>query len=176
VDRAIFLALWQWAKRRHPTKSTGWIRKTYFQTRNGQHWKFFGQRTGNNGEPVTGWLRYARDGPIPRHVKINGAANPYDPAWEAYFEARLGVKMSHDLRGRRHLRSLWQEQDGVCPVCNQKSTELTGWHNHHVVWRSKGGTATADNRVLLHPNCHRQVHRQGREVVKPRRIPGVGMA
>lgn len=176
VDRAIFQALWQWAKRRHPRKSKDWIRATYFQTRNGQQWKFFGQRPGKDGKPVTTWLCYARDMPIRRHVKIRGTANPYDPTWEVYFEERLGVKMSSNLHGRRQLLFLWKEQDGKCPVCSQTITELTGWHNHHVVWRTNGGADTADNRVLLHPNCHRQVHSQRVEVVKPRRAPGVGMA
>jgi len=29
---------------------------------------------------------------------------------------------------------------------------------HHRVWRSRGGADTADNRELLHANCHRQIH------------------
>jgi RNA-directed DNA polymerase len=36
-----------------------------------------------------------------------------------------------------------------------------GWHVHHLLWRSRGGADTVDNLVLLHPNCHRQVHREG---------------
>ena len=106
--------------------------------------------------------------PIKRHVKIKGEANPYDPKWEIYFEERLGVKMIENLPGRRQLLHLWQEQKGICPMCNQKITKLTGWHNHHIVWRTNGGTDEAKNRVLLHPNCHSQVHSQGLEVVKPR--------
>ena len=105
---------------------------------------------------------------IVRHRKIKGEANPYDPQWEIYFEQRLGLKMLDTLQGRRQLRRLWIEQDGLCPVCQQKITELTGWHNRHIVWRSHGGTDTIDNRVLLHPICHRQVHTQGLSVVKPR--------
>jgi RNA-directed DNA polymerase len=31
-DHAIFQALWQWAKRRHPHKPHTWIRKKYFQS------------------------------------------------------------------------------------------------------------------------------------------------
>ena len=95
---------------------------------------------------------------IHRHVKIKGQANPYDPTWEMYFEARLGVKMSATLKGRRQLLYLWKEQNGRCPVCNEKITELTGWHNHHKIWRSHGGSDGVDNRVLLHPTCHMQVH------------------
>ena len=34
----------------------------------------------------------------------------------------------------------------------------TGWHNHHIQWRVYGGSDDLDNRVLLHPNCHQQVH------------------
>jgi RNA-directed DNA polymerase len=63
---------------------------------------------------------------------------------------------------------LWREQNGLCPICKQKITKLTGWHNHHIVWRSKGGSDKAENRVLLHPNCHRLVHSQGIFVEKPR--------
>ncbi|HEY5864280.1 MAG TPA: HNH endonuclease, partial [Candidatus Tectomicrobia bacterium] len=37
-------------------------------------------------------------------------------------------------------------------------TMITGWHNHHKVWRSHGGSDATDNRVLLHPTCHSQVH------------------
>src|SRR4051794_12207181 len=42
VDHAIFRALWQWAKRRHPKKSRRWIKDRYFQVRGGRHWVFHG--------------------------------------------------------------------------------------------------------------------------------------
>jgi AI-2 transport protein TqsA len=29
---------------------------------------------------------------------------------------------------------------------------------HHRIWRSRGGSDTADNMELLHANCHRQIH------------------
>jgi len=111
--------------------------------------------------------------PITRHRKIRGAANPYDPAWELYFEERLGVSMESNLIGKRKLLHLWKEQGGVCPVCTEKITRLSGWHNHHIVWRSHGGNDSPDNRVLLHPNCHRQVHSQRLSVAKPRPAMGV---
>jgi RNA-directed DNA polymerase len=123
---------------------------------------------GKGGKPYELILSHAGDVPIERHVKVKGAANPYDPQWEMYFEKRLGVKMTHHLKGRRQLLYLWQQQDGLCPVCHQKITRLTGWHNHHIVWRTYGGSDTATNRVLLHPNCHRQVHSQSLDVTPPR--------
>ncbi|WP_345724863.1 HNH endonuclease signature motif containing protein [Herpetosiphon gulosus] len=42
-----------------------------------------------------------------------------------------------------------------------------GWHNHHIVRRVDGGPDTAENRVLLHPTCHRQVHSQRGPVMFP---------
>jgi RNA-directed DNA polymerase len=163
VDTAIFTMLWSWAKRRHPTKSKGWVAQKYFRTRHGRHWIFFGQQAGHALE-----LLRAGDVPIQRHVKIRGTANPYDPQWEVYVEERLRVKMAHDLKGRRQRLYLWKQQDGLCPLCRQKMTRLTGWHHHHIIWRTCGGSDMAANRVLLHPHCHRQVHSQSFDVAQPR--------
>ncbi len=112
-------------------------------------------------------MRLASDVKIQRHTLIQGEANPFDPQWEVYFEKRLGIKMAQNLTGRRQLRHLWEEQKGICPMCQQKITQITGWHNHHIIWKSKGGTHHAANRVLLHPTCHRQLHSQGLYVEKP---------
>jgi RNA-directed DNA polymerase len=168
VDHAIFKALWQWAKRRHPNKSRRWIKETYFHQVGGKNWVFRGEREGKKGQPYKVRLFYASQVAIKRHTKIRGAANPFDPEWEVYFEQRLGVKMADDLKERRKLLYLWKEQGGICPICEQPITQVTGWHNHHIVWRVHGGTDRTENRVLLHPNCHTQVHHQGLTVVKPR--------
>lgn len=168
VDTAIFKTLWSWATRRHPKKSGRWVAAKYFRTRNGRRWTFVGTRVGEHGHVHELTLCRAGDVPIQRHVKIAGVANPYDPQWEGYFEERLRVKMTHDLKGRRQLLYLWKQQHGLCPVCHQKITRLTGWHNHHLVWRTHGGSDTAANRVLLHPNCHRQVHCQALDMAPPR--------
>lgn len=168
VDREIFLALWRWAKRRHSGKPHTWIREKYFRTIKEQNWVFSGEVTDKDGTTRQVRLVSAMQTPIKRHTKIRERANPYDPQWEVYFEERLGVKMAHDLKGRRQLLALWKRQNGLCPNCHQKITQVTGWHNHHRVWRTKGGKDQAENRVLLHPNCHMQVHSQQEEVAEPR--------
>ena len=122
------------------------------------------------------WLFSAAQMPIKRHTKIKAEANPYDPQWETYFEERLGIKMANTLLGRRKLLFLWKQQNGLCPVCHQKITKVTGWNRHHLIWKSKGGKEDADNCVLLHPNCHQQVHSRKVEVVKPRPARGVRKA
>ncbi len=172
VDDAIFRALWQWAKRRHPKKPGRWVKDKYFHSIGQRNWVFCGEIEEPDGTTRNVQLFYAHTVPIERHTKIKGDANPYDPAWEMYFEERLGVKMVHNLKGKRQLIYLWKEQNGLCPVCHQKITKLTGWNNHHIVRRVDGGADRRENRVLLHPNCHRQVHSQGLSVVKPRPAKG----
>ena len=176
VDHAIFRALWQWAKRRHPHKPHTWIKKKYFTSKGGQNWVFSGEILGREGafQPIR--LVKTSSVPIERHVKIRSEANPYDPEWETYFETRLDVKMVHNLKGKRALLYLWKQQDGLCPLCTRKITKLTGWHSHHIEWRSHGGKDQADNRVLLHPECHERLHRQGLTVSKPRPLRGVRKA
>ena len=102
-----------------------------------------------------------------RHIKIKGKANPFDPQWETYFEQRLDVKMVNNLRGRRQLIRLWKAQNGICPICQQKITKITGWNNHHILPRALGGSDTSENRVLLHPHCHQQLHSQHLPLEKP---------
>jgi RNA-directed DNA polymerase len=168
IDHNIFKVLWQWARRRHPHKNAQWIRRKYFCAVNAKNWVFFGNATGKTGKPRKALLFSAAQTPIQRHIKIRGKANPYDPTWEVYLEQRLGTKMNATLAGKRKLLYLWKKQNGLCPVCNQKITPQSGWHNHHLVERSKGGSDKADNRVLLHPNCHRQVHNPSFSVGKLR--------
>jgi RNA-directed DNA polymerase len=137
--------------------------RKYFRTIGGRQWNFYGTADGHNM-----LLFRAARVTIKRYTKVKGEANPFDPQWEVYFEHRLGVKMERTLQGRRRLLRLWKAQQGICPVCNQKITELTGWHNHHIVLRSKGGPDTDDNCVLLHPNCHHKIHNLKLTVMKPR--------
>lgn len=165
IDSFIFQILWRWATRRHPNKNKGWIKQKYFRSYKGRNWIFFGRWSNNNKES---WLYSMAKTSIRRHVKIKGEVNPYDPQWELYFEKRLNAKMESTLKGRGKLLYLWKEQNGICPICRQKITEQTGWHNHHIVWRSKGGSDKAENRVLLHPNCHRKVHSRKLSVGKLR--------
>jgi RNA-directed DNA polymerase len=168
IDHFLFKILWRWARRRHRNKSAWWVKEKYFRSHKGRNWIFFGKDSEGRGQEV--WLYTAARTSIQRHVKIKGKANPYDPAWEMYFEKRLDAKMRSNLSGRRKLLYLWEEQNGTCPVCNQKITDTIGWHNHHIVGRSGGGSGVAENRVLLHPNCHRQVHSRGITVGKPRLV------
>jgi RNA-directed DNA polymerase len=173
VDHAIFVALWQWARRRHSNKSRRWVKQKYFPAIGRRQWVFSGQVADAAGKQRRICLLEARRTPIKRHIKIKAEANPYDPTWEPYFEKRLANKMLDTLKGQNQTWQMWQRQGGKCPVCQQAITQETGWHQHHLVWRVNGGSDALDNRVLLHPNCHRLVHSQGISVELLRPSPGV---
>jgi RNA-directed DNA polymerase len=170
ADHAIFQAIWSWACRRHHNKKRRWIKDKYFPDSWPNRWVFTGILKDDKGHIKVMRLFAASSVPIERHTKIRAEANPYDPAWEPYFEKRLDVQMGSTLQGKRWLLHLWKEQGGLCPVCQQKITKITGWHSHHILWRSKGGSDSAENRVLLHPTCHNLVHSQEIFVGKPRPV------
>ncbi len=158
VDRVLFRRVWRWARRRHPNKSWRWVKAHYFTRRAGRDWVFTGRISDAQGKyhPVqllsVGAIR------IRRHIKVRGQANPYDPQWESYFEERLQIKVANSLLGLGKVHCLWLEQDGKCLVCGQPLVLEEGWQLHHLHWRVYGGSDLVDNLVLLHRNCHRQVH------------------
>jgi RNA-directed DNA polymerase len=161
VDWLIFKKLWSWAKRRHPTKSAGWVYRKYWQPHGDRQRVFQGKITSNDGQKKKVVLYSVQGTSIVRHPKIQGAANPYDPDWEVYWEKRQAQQMEQTFKGRLRLRHVWFAQNGDCPVCGQKITKSKGWHVHHIQRRVNGGEDKVANLVLLHPNCHQQVHCRG---------------
>lgn len=153
VDHEIFTSLWQWAKRRHPTKSTSWIKNRYFKSTEEGNWTF----QGITDEGMVLRLFKAQSVLIKKYVKIKGAANPYDPEYERYFEERTTKKWKANSKWKK-IKALYTRQIGICPICKQQITEESEYHVHHRIPRCEGGADTLNNLVLLHPNCHRQVH------------------
>lgn len=161
VDHVIWKQLWQWACRRHPNKSLRWIKDRYFIQNGLRNWVFGTRVAGEDGKVRTIKLIKASGTQIRRHTKIKGEANPFDPAWEQYFEGRLGLTMKESLKGKNRLLLLWYIQEGKCPNCRGRISKETGWNVHHVLSKVRGGTDTVSNLMLLHPNCHRQIHSRG---------------
>ncbi|CCW29083.1 hypothetical protein XNC3_1130001 [Xenorhabdus nematophila F1] len=62
------------------------------------------------------------------------------------------------LRYRRQIFILYREQQGRCALCKMPITQETGWQEHNLVPRHRGGRDVIGNRVLLHPSCHHEVH------------------
>ncbi|MGD9029644.1 MAG: group II intron reverse transcriptase/maturase [Anaerolineae bacterium] len=170
IDWHILWMVWKWAQKKHRNRSATWVKEKYFKTEGRRNWVFTGKVCNVDGTTKQVQLCQASKIPIRRHRKIREAANPYDPAWELYFEQRHRRQGVEDLAGNRRLLRLWLDQEGQCPICGQKLIERRDWHTHHIRARVEGGDDTLDNLVLLHPNCHRQVHSQGWLVSKPRPV------
>jgi len=155
MDCWLWHKLWRWAVRRHPGKSKRWIRRRYFHRVGSRHWVFKSADAGSTGRAGHALIAMAAT-PIRRHVRLKTDANPYDPEWETYYEARFDRSMKDHRRSG--LRILWRRQSGCCGVCHQKITRHSGWATHHRISISKGGADTLDNLVLLHPDCHGHLH------------------
>lgn len=104
---------------------------------------------------------------IERHKKVKGEYHPYDPQWEEYGETLRMERMLKNMRYRKEWATLYADQRGMCALCGHEMDVETGWHDHHIVYRVEGGSDALGNRVLLHPNCHNQVHHLGLQVTKP---------
>lgn len=143
LDFEIWRALWKWCCRRHKRKGKRWIAKKYFNTIGNRTWTF-----SVKSEKYDDYLRlvYACDTDIRRFKKIKSEANPYDEQWFDYFEAREESQMRNNLKGRRILKSHWENQKGLCSVCNNRITTET---NFRVQKNSDGKIS------LVHPECHK---------------------
>ncbi|TBU76800.1 group II intron reverse transcriptase/maturase [Pseudomonas daroniae] len=167
MDSRVFLKLWRWAKRRHPNKSLEWVQKRYFSTTGDRNWVFATMVTEESGTKREIALYPLAGTPIERHKKVSGEYNPFDPSMEEMGEKLRMERMLKKLKYRTQVVSLFQSQKGLCTLCKQPITRETGWHDHHIIYRSQGGRDSLDNRVLLHPICHTQLHIRGLKVSKP---------
>ena len=79
IDHAIWRAIWNWARRRHPTRKPQWVKDRFFARLGGRDWVF------SDGSAV---LFRMQSLPIRRHVVVRGDANPFDPADAEYFARR----------------------------------------------------------------------------------------
>ena len=158
MGHQVYWAVWRWAKKRHPKKSRKWIMAKYFQdTAEG---KVFQVESTKAGKKRTITLASPRKIKIVRHTKILAKVNPYDPAWQEYIERREQKKTMQKMRNRRKGQEakVYEQQQGLCIVCNRKLTSNDPVHLHHIRYKSEGGEDTVENLMMLHPDCHRQIH------------------
>ena len=86
ADRIIHYQLLRWARRTHPNKSYGWLKRKYFNLE-GKFGFATRIRTGTGESKVLRSYSIART-VLERHIKVRGEANPYDPVYTEYFEKR----------------------------------------------------------------------------------------
>ncbi|MGS2724940.1 group II intron reverse transcriptase/maturase [Porticoccus sp. GXU_MW_L64] len=100
MDHHIAVTLWEWAKRRHRKKRVHWIRQRYYTSRRLDQWVFQGVVPDSQlgSRPVA--LAKAAHTPIKRHIKIVGAATPYDPSYKDYFSDREARRRNSKVHWR----------------------------------------------------------------------------
>ena len=167
LESLLFWRLMRWAKRRHPTKNADWIRRKYWRAVENRNWVFAADTLTKDGNKGVMEMYSLGSTPIERHKKIKGVYNPYDPELEQYGETLRQERMLKNMSYRMEWAKLYVDQRGECALCGYEMDVDTGWHDHHIEYRVNGGSGTLGNRVLLHPNCHTQVHKLGSKVVKP---------
>ena len=140
--------LWRWAKRRHPNKSSKWVKAHYF--------KSDGWWTFHDGEYE---LVKPDKTPITRFTKVIGRHSPYDPSLRDYWQARYKRQVARQTHIRK-LLALLQTQDNRCSLCHIFFTPEDMIQIHHNVPRNTGGTDDLANLRAVHPWCHHQHHQR----------------
>ncbi|WP_338497835.1 group II intron maturase-specific domain-containing protein [Delftia tsuruhatensis] len=98
IDSHIWRMLWRWAVRRHPAKGARWVIRRYFRVRGSKSWAF-ATKGSADGTTVSLQLFRASTIAVTRHVKVPGAAHPFDPEWTTYLARRRAAKRSVNLFG-----------------------------------------------------------------------------
>jgi RNA-directed DNA polymerase len=86
ADRIIHYQLLRWARRTHPNKSYGWLKRKYFSAAG--HFGFATRIRDSSGQSQVLRLYSIARTVLEWHIKVRGEANPYDPDYTEYFERR----------------------------------------------------------------------------------------
>lgn len=154
-DHRIYEMLWRWAKRRHPRKSSGWVKDKYFARRSNRNWVF------TDG---TWDIFHMSSVPIIRHIKIQGQRSPFRASDSEYFDRRHQALLLKRLDGFQ--KKIVNKTNGKCGLCGRPISE-----EHFRKWQLKGennigfypmippqlnGRYTIRNVFVTHQWCHAQ--------------------
>ena len=83
----------KWARRRHPNKGPGWIRKKYFSLTGQKSVFSCSVRISDKSKEQKGKYKIHKlfkpaKAKLFRYIKIKGKANPFDPQYQEYFAMR----------------------------------------------------------------------------------------
>ncbi len=154
--------LWRWAKRRHPKKSSQWVKARYFL--DDGYWTF-------RAEGVE--LVKPDKTPITRFKKVIGKSSPYDPTQGPYWAERRKEQVARETFSRQRL-VLHERQEFKCALCGIPFVPGEAiQHSDHIISKFRGGSDDLANKRLVHPWCHR-IHHQRTGYKGPRLEPDEG--
>lgn len=155
VDRKLWEMLYRWAKRRHPNKSNGWVRRRYFHRTEMRRARF--------GDPAdSAELPILPKIPIQRFKKVNDTFRVYDrdPAAIEYWRKQEFRNTAGQIWGVKR-RRLFEKQHGSCPYCRGVITgediQEQGTEIQHVIPRAEGGSDNYSNLRLVHTACNAEM-------------------
>jgi RNA-directed DNA polymerase len=103
LDHYVARKLWRWMRRRHPKKSSAWLKRKYFTAAGDKGLFSVCYHTPKGQSRVLSLYRMAST-TIERHLKVRGTANPYDPRYTQYFAQRRCFAWRIRQTGRHTLR------------------------------------------------------------------------
>lgn len=111
----------------------------------GDNWVFAATKEGSNPLRLIDHSRIK----IVRHVKVKGAASPFDGNL-VYWSTRTGNNPEMPKR----VSSLLKWQKGKCACCRLFFRENDVMEIDHIIPKSQGGKDEYQNWQLLHRHCH----------------------
>ncbi|NEO57062.1 MAG: group II intron reverse transcriptase/maturase [Okeania sp. SIO3B5] len=158
TQNRVWKYLWRWCCRRHPNKSTKWVKDKYFGSYKRNHWTFMCYGEGRGGKEKQYVLYNIASTPIVRHVKVKGAASPDDPSLREYWQERsLKIGKQKWAKGSKYER-VAKMQEHKCPICGDSLYNGEEIETHHIIPVKDGGSDDTENLIHLHRACHKQVH------------------
>jgi RNA-directed DNA polymerase len=167
LDDYAWKLTYKWAKWSHANKPKFWVTARYFGKFNkfrNDHW-VFGDATTGAYLPKFAWT------PIVRHIPVQGAASPDDPALTEYWAERRR-KVKPPLDG--YTLNLLTRQDARCPLCGdhlltaeqppQSPEQWERWWlqvtrraiaSEYLTHHGRPGRPDGDQTRLVHAACHR---------------------
>ncbi len=143
-DYGMYYMLQSWVKFRHPQKNVHWRAKKYWKSVGKRQWVFGDEQLKLNNH---------RDTAIKRHVKVKGAASPYDGNL-LYWSQRLA---NHPMT-KGQLAKLLRKQQGKCRWCELTFRDGDQIEIDHITPKSEGGGEELSNKFALHRHCHDERH------------------
>lgn len=162
LDHILWWQALRFGKRTHPKKSSEWIINKYFRAykSNNEYIRLDRSKVFSDIDPNFGiiYLKLFASFKIEEHIAIKTHSSPDDPNFKAYFEKRLAVQEANRIKNSNPFRFKIAEKQGYkCSICGEFFGEEP-LEVHHKVPLKQGGSSEPKNLVILHRNCHHQVH------------------
>jgi len=168
LDHLIWKRLYQWARRKHPNKGKKWVADKYFCTINGRKWTFAEIKGKGKDREIVKFLKgYSKHKVRTGSYARVGYDRSYYDGDTAYWAERLSKGYGNITPSKA---KMLKKQDGICPICKCKFTNVELPEAHHQEARELGGEDKYDNLVLVHIHCHDRIHQEYKKSIKGRKV------